>query len=799
MTPSVQFFQSLSPDDLHLAGGKGAVLARLYRAGFPVPPGFIVLPSAFRGAQLDESAWVQVRSCLNTLREKGHASFAVRSSAMQEDSSQVSFAGGFQSLIDVKSDEQIYQAILAVRRSSSSERVRVYSAAQGLDPVQEIAVVVQAMIASEISGVLFTADPLAGDLSRMVGNFIHGQGEELVSGDVDAQEFTIEKDSGKHVCPSELQPWIADLRMLGERLEQELGGPQDIEWAIDGEQLFVLQSRPITTLREKAPRGDLWNDSLDGDFLWSNTNFGEAVSEVMTPLSWSVLRFVLEDWRFLPGNHPVGNICGRPYLNISVFASLLQALGRSRQQLLDELSGTMYMRLPENIEIPLIPLSKRDLAAAMALSVQERIREWSGVRRLASLLADNPGWCDDARKEIQATQSSAELLALWRRNIALHVKDTVWSVLGSVSQLTNFTIRLRRELTELVGAEDTDTLLTSLGADYHLDDGADLLASLGPVVGLAKVSKGSLSREAYLEAYGHRCQHEFELSVPRPAEDPVWLDQQLVQFERNRVDIEVMLKERSQAYEAAWARFCDRYPSKVKDMRRRIAQAGRQSLIREAARSEYTRDRWILRLFAVRAGELTSLGDGIFYLLLDEVLDLLAGEATAYTQVIPYRRDLIEQFKALPSYPSIIRGRFNPFDWAADPDRRNDFYDANALRMETIAGEASGTVINGSPASAGRVQGRVRCLDRPEEGNQLLEGEILVTRQTNIAWMPLFPRLAAVVTDVGAPLSHAAIVARELGIPAVVGCGDATMRLKTGDSVIVDGGRGVVEILEKDA
>ncbi|MEJ2709248.1 MAG: PEP/pyruvate-binding domain-containing protein [Anaerolineales bacterium] len=799
MTASVKFFQSLSPDDLHLAGGKGAVLARLYRAGFPVPPGFIVLPNAFRGAQLDESAWAQARSCLNALREKGHVSFAVRSSAMQEDSSQVSFAGGFRSLIDVRSDEQIYQAILEVRRSSSSERVRVYSAARGLDPAQEMAVVVQALVASEISGVLFTADPLTGELSRMVGNFVHGQGEKLVSGDVDAQEFTIEKDSDLHDCPPELQPWIADLFVLGERLEQELGGPQDIEWAIAGGQLFVLQSRPITTLREMANRHDLWNDSLDGDFLWSNTNFGEAVSEVMTPLSWSVLRYVLEDWRFLPGFHPVGNICGRPYLNISVFASLLQALGRSRQQMLDELSGTLYMRLPENIEIPLIPLSKRDLAAAIALSVQERIREWSGVRRLASLLADNPGWCDDARKEIQAAQSNAELLGLWRRKIAPHVRDTVWSVLGSVSQLTNFTIRLRRELTELVGAEDSDTLLTSLGADDHLDDGAGLLASLGPVVGLAKVSKGSLSREAYLEAYGHRCQHEFELSVPRPAEDPVWLDQQLAQFERNRVDIEVMLKERSQVYEAAWARFCDRYPSKVKDMRRRIAQAGRLSLIREAARSEYTRDRWILRLFAVRAGKLTGLGDGIFYLLLGEVLDLLAGEATTSTQDISSRRDLIEQFKSLPSYPSIIRGRFEPFDWAADPDRRSDFYDAIALRMETIAREASGAVINGSPASAGRVQGCVRCLDRPEEGHQLLEGEILVTRQTNIAWMPLFPRLAAVVTDVGAPLSHAAIVARELGIPAVVGCGDATMRLKTGDSVIVDGGRGVVEILEKAA
>jgi len=104
--------------------------------------------------------------------------------------------------------------------------------------------------------------------------------------------------------------------------------------------------------------------------------------------------------------------------------------------------------------------------------------------------------------------------------------------------------------------------------------------------------------------------------------------------------------------------------------------------------------------------------------------------------------------------------------------------------------------LHGAAGSAGRVEGIVRCLDSPEQGNQLQPGEILVTSLTNIHWTPLFPRAAAVVTDVGAPLSHAAIVARELGIPAVVGCGDATLRLKTGDRVRVDGGRGLVEILD---
>ena len=107
-------------------------------------------------------------------------------------------------------------------------------------------------------------------------------------------------------------------------------------------------------------------------------------------------------------------------------------------------------------------------------------------------------------------------------------------------------------------------------------------------------------------------------------------------------------------------------------------------------------------------------------------------------------------------------------------------------------------MIAGSPGSAGKVVGRVRLLESPEDGDQLEAGEILVAVQTDIAWTLLFPRAAAVVTDVGAPLSHAAIVARELGIPAVVGCGDASARLRTGDRVRVDGARGIVEILDRE-
>jgi pyruvate,water dikinase len=187
---------------------------------------------------------------------------------------------------------------------------------------------------------------------------------------------------------------------------------------------------------------------------------------------------------------------------------------------------------------------------------------------------------------------------------------------------------------------------------------------------------------------------------------------------------------------------------------------------------------------------LTSLGDDIFFLSLPEVLALLVGDKTAVTS-IPARKETHARYAALPPYPPLISGRFEPQHWAADPQRRTDRFDAHQPASPPTEG-----MIKGFAGAAGVVEGRIRRLTSLEEGAQLQPGEILVTVTTNVGWTPLFPRAAAIITDVGAPLSHAAIVARELGIPAVVGCGDATMRLETGDLVRVDGGHGTVEVLK---
>jgi phosphohistidine swiveling domain-containing protein len=539
-----------------------------------------------------------------------------------------------------------------------------------------------------------------------------------------------------------------------------------------------------------------WNDSLNGQYLWSDTNFGEAVTEVMTPLSWTVLKFIYGQWVFHPDYDSVGNIGGRPYLNISLFASVLQALGRSRHDTLQTLEGTLYLHLPEELQIPTFHVPKGSLPALLFALVQTRLRERRGARDLPAYLASNPARCAGLRQRIREAQAKDDLLTLWREQIRPHVTGSVWHVMGTVSASTNHTMRLRRTLENLVGPDDAQVLISNVSDRSNSDDAWNGLPSLGPVVGIARLARGKLERSAYLEQFGHRGPHEFELSVPRPAEDPDWLDRELARFRQSPVEVEAMLDQQRAEFEATWERFQNRHPRRANSIRRQISKAARWARLREAARSEYVRDRWLVRAFALRAGELTGLGDDVFFLTLEEMLAVLSGDGSPIA-TIPSQRDIYERYRALPPYPSIIVGPFDPFRWAASPNRRTDLFDARASIWETRGANASENLVSGSPGSAGRVEAAVRRLDRPEDGDQLQAGEVLVTKQTDIAWTLLFPRAAAVVTDVGAPLSHAAIVARELGIPAVVGCGNATMRLRTGDRVRVDGGRGTVEILQQ--
>jgi len=531
------------------------------------------------------------------------------------------------------------------------------------------------------------------------------------------------------------------------------------------------------------PETGTWNDSQTGDYLWSRNNFGEARPDVMSPFTYSLSEKIWSQVSFLPGYHMSGNICGRYYANISVSISMLKALGKSLEAATEQMQG-MLGNVPDGLEIPTVPLSRWTMLTALPRMIKLGLKEKGGAKNIPEYLATNPIRCQALRQRTQQTQTKPELISLWQQEIFSELEKGLWIVGGSAQPL-EATMKFKRELVELVGEADANTLFSSLSNQ------GEMLASLGPVVGVAQVAQGKMSRAEYLEKFGHRGPHEGELSMPRPAEDPFWLEEQLAEYEKNPVDVDAQLEKRRAEFESALGRLLKRYPDKARKLRQQIEKIGPAARLREAVRDEVTRFLWVEREWVLRVGDLTNLGEDAFLLTIDEVLDLLSGGDTA-TTFIPARKETYARYRALPAYPMIIRGTFDPFQWASDPNRRADIYDVTSGSPLPTT-----TTIRGFAGAVGRVEGRVRVLDGPEQGEQFQPGEILVAVTTNVGWTPIFPRATAVVTDVGAPLSHAAIVARELGIPAVVGCGNATTLLKTGDQVRVDGGNGLVEILER--
>lgn len=526
-----------------------------------------------------------------------------------------------------------------------------------------------------------------------------------------------------------------------------------------------------------------WNDSLSGDFLWTKTNLGEAFSEPMTPLTWSVAQFTFKDLIYLPDYSTLGNIGGWPYFNLSGLATAFHTLGWSQQHILSTMEELLNVRLPEGVEVPLIPYPRWKIIPILRNVFQLFAQMNRAIKLVPAYLSNTQGWFKRTQEKIEQEKTLSGLLKIWQDDIQQHIQEGFWGVLGTANASSEYTAKLRRKLLSFADPDEVNTLLTNLSAD------SDLLVSLGPVLGLSKVVSGEMPKETYLRQYGHRGSQEFELAASRPVEDPIWLEQELLRMERNPVDVAAMLANQKESYSVAWSKFVTTHPGKANDIQRRLQENARRARLREQVRSEYVRDRWLVRLFALRVGTITGIGNDIFYLTLNELLELLSSGNTTLADIAS-RKEMREQLMGLPPYPTIIRDGFKPFEWAADPNRRSDIFDINVLIDERKSKQVSG-----SPGSTGKVEGFVRIIERPSDGENLQTGEILVAVQTDIAWTLLFPRAAAVITDVGASLSHAAIVARELGIPAVVGCGNATTRLRTGDRVRVDGAKGLVEII----
>ncbi|MFC0038174.1 PEP/pyruvate-binding domain-containing protein [Actinomadura rayongensis] len=795
--------------DAARVGAKGAALARTAIAGLRVPAGFHVTEKAYRryvdeagiGGEIltavadlgpDEAERAigelfakhepgtelsgAIRWAYSDLGDREHE-VAVRASGAEEIAG-LAFGGRYLARLGVRGDTALLAAVREVWASLWTAQAILYRERAGIRHEDAaMAIVVQSMLEPSAAGTLFTVAPMSEAAGHMLVNASRDE-----AGRHEAEQIVVDRSSGKVAARRTSGATVlsardaAELARVGLRVEELFERPMMVRWARHEGVPWVLQATPVSSLGDT----EVWNDSIAGDDVWSNGATGEIAADVMTPCTWSLARLMLQasaPATSVPGFRTFGVVGGRLYQNLSVRAAIARAFGRSSPP------SALYDRLPGEDEAEPAPLPRRAVLRAVGpVAARSAARGAANRRRVKEFLARARDRSDTLRRRAADAPTERDLIRLWHDEILPHLKTCGEMEEAAGGQRSGSLSAVHPAVAAAVGEEDANLLLTGVAAP----DGTPS-ATLGPIVGLARYARGIIGRDTYRQRWGHRGPEEFELATPRPAEDPEWPGPV---SDEARAAV-TLLRSRERQRREAWWRLRERHPGQAARISRRVAKFSRVTYQREAVRSETVRAMWAVRQFVLRAGELTGCGDDLFFLPIDEILAVLDGDRRPLERVA-VRRRTYERYRSLPPYPTLIKGRFDPFAWAADPDRRTDVYEG----PEPAAQEDGGT-LPGFAGSAGVVEGPVRVLAHAEDGDHLRDGEVIVAMVTNIGWSPLFTRASAVITDVGAPLSHMVVAARELGIPAVVGTGDATARLRTGDIVRVDGTRGTVEVLER--
>lgn len=739
-------FREIKDEQLKECGGKGASLIKLTREGLPVLPGYVLTVGS------DAS---EVRSIVSGLK----GTYAVRSSALNEDGSKASFAGAYETLTDVK-PEDIEEAIRTVQKSADSLRVEEYAKNQAIAK-EGIAVVIQEYVKPEFAGVVFTSDPITGSAARMIGNYVKGEGELLVSGSANAEEFVFDAIKYSYSGNEEFGRYAKKLFGYCKKIRDLWNAPMDIEWAVSGGKVYILQARPITSLVREKEDTYLINGSLGGEYLLTKTNVGEIFMMPMSPLTYSIMRGICNS---LGMPYFIDNVYGQAYMNVSAVCSVLVNLGMSRKKAFEaikDIAGNM----PEGMEVPIFPVARSRFLKKFV----ELIRPKKQNRDLG--LKSSPY----VSELIDKTTTSNDLYMLWNETVKLFINSSLGEIFKGANIVSLF--GTRNKIEKVCGEDLGGRLIAgSLG----------ILDSMKPLLLLEDLDEGKITSEEYINTCGHRHANEMELMCPYPYEDPDFPNNAVQRHRESGIDAHKMKEEQEKQYRAAVEEFRAKYPGKVSWLNKKLSKYDAANKSRESVRSEGVKIFCVLRKFFLKSGELMGIGDDIFMLSIDEVLGALEGNRSCFDKIAA-RKETYERYLNYPLFPNLIYGRFDPDAWLNDPKRRNDIY---------VAGEGSSEVhsddVKGFAGAAGKVTGIVHVINDVKDADQLKPGEILVTTATNIGWTTIFPRAAAIITDIGAPLSHAAIVAREFGIPAVVGCGNATTVLRTGEKVIVDGSNGTV-------
>jgi pyruvate,water dikinase len=706
-------------------GGTAAGLGELIADGARVPEGF-VLPVG--NGMREEERRALIAAATDALAP---GRYAVRSSGVAEDGKEHSFAGMFETVLDVERADLV-AAIERVLGSARGGRATAYAAADG-EAAGRMAVIVQRMVDPVAAGVVLTADPVSGDRATTVITAVRGLGERLVSGAAAGDEWIVRDGIARaRRRPEQAIDEHQALEIAGEarRIATARGAPQDAEWAIDRDgTLWMLQARPMTALPPEVS----WDAPAPGAYSRA-LRLGEWIGEPVTPLfeSWLLSDLEVGLHAFIRGE--LGQRAPLPHhviVNGWYFYSLNWIA-----------PGNMLRSLPSILWH--VARSPRAVAGVLPATVRFSVPIME--RR----------WRADIQPRYRAGVADAEA-----RVEAAPVRELP---------------ALIDEMTALAG-EYFGYLVALAGAAYKLEIN---LAAFHRRHLADAVPGGHLPLLSGLEAPGAPPRHAVTSldwfhgpAAPTAAEGLTR-------------DGHVRAVEAREAAEAAARAALASTPRRLRAFERLLADAQHIVPIREEQVGEFTLPWPVMRRAVLRIGE--ALGargvigepEDAFFVTRDEAFAALASQGPAQPVDTHARRRLRDEQARL--VPPVMIGHM------AAPLRR--FWEGYPARFG--AQPSAEAIVSGIPASAGRVTASVRIVRRPEEFHTLQPGEVLVAPLTAPAWTPLFARAAAVVTDVGSPAAHASIIAREYGIPAVVGCVDATARLRDGQLVTVDGGTGNV-------
>ncbi len=755
-------------------GGKAEALNVLIKSGFPVPSGYAVAVEAFEKGMLKKEAEQELQSLVKRL--SSNHTYAVRSSADGEDGETDSFAGAYETVLDVPANK-IIEAVETVARSVKDDRVDVY-ANERKTHSGKIAVIIQRYIPAEFAGVLFTADAITAGTEFITGNYVRGAGEELVLGENFDGSFKINTVRYSFDGSAEIAPYAKKMYSYARKAVKIFGCQLDMEWAVCNGKLYILQARPITTLYKNNYDEFRINDSLCGELLLSKTNVGEIFLRPVSPVTYGILK-TLTDTLGIP---LISNVCGQLYLNISGLCSMVMAFGASKEKAfkaISELAGG----IPSDFEIPVYPFDKnaflKKIIGLVTGAPAKNIKKADLGKGFKNRIIEIG---NELIEEIRNAYSAKSLSEIWSGKCEPYMIKTLSAIATALSLKSLFSTRA--ELEKICGAELTDKLLSDSSDNGNIE-------SIGSLLALDDVVNGRMSREEYISRYGHRHADELELSMPYPYEDSDFPENEVRDYVDSGINAYEMKSAQEQRHKEAVAEFKKLYPSKSVWLDKKLKKYSSAVYDREKIRSDALRLFCVIREYLLKAGEFTGLNDDIFMLYLSEVKACLSGRLDV-SEKITVRRKIYTEQMSMPNFPSIICGRFTYDEWKQSGGATG-FYRFG----ENCSDETDG-VIRGVAGSCGQAEGIVRVMKSIDEADYFQKGEILVVKAANIGWIKLFPKTAALVTDIGAPLSHAVIVARELGIPAVVSCQCASGILKTGDRVKVDGTTGTVTLLDRD-